>query len=208
MLQRVLHDEGFRVSLTLQGNEKQITPLALHTILIFTEPSVVSAMRVIRVVRAHHKAVPIIALGNDESNREIEYLLQAGANEYAKPPYATREFALRLRSRHQKLVNAPHLFMARSVTLDEIAMTVSVRGRAIALTALECAILARLMREPGAIVSAEMLLNDVWPGTAIPTVSALRTHVNDLRKKIESNASRPTCIISVRGQGYMFQENP
>ncbi|HKU67937.1 MAG TPA: response regulator transcription factor [Candidatus Baltobacteraceae bacterium] len=207
-LERVLAEQGLRVQTLVHGDETGDDRATPHAVLVYTLPSVVAAMQTIRVARLRYPLVPILALGHRESSREIEYLLMAGAREYVRPPHATREFAAAVRAAGDAVGTAPHVHRAPGIVLDEIGMTVSVQGRAVALTAIECAILARLMREPGTVVSAEVLLNDAWPLGVPATMQALRAHVRDLRRKIERNASLPTCILSIRGRGYTFQPEP
>jgi DNA-binding response OmpR family regulator len=48
------------------------------------------------------------------------------------------------------------------------------------------------------------LLDEVWGREAFVTDRAVDTHITNLRKKIESQASEPRFLVSVRGMGYRF----
>lgn len=203
-MERALADQGLCVLAVPHEGLGAIDGFMPHAIFVETGASVVSTCNSIRAIRNRHPEVRLVALGQGESPREIAFLLAAGAEDYLPMPQTPQDIAAAARSpRHAE--RRGHVLREPGVTLDEIAMTVSVHGRKIALTAIECSILARLMREPGAVISPDTLLSDAWPLGVPGTLSALRTHVRDLRKKIERNASLPTCIVSVRGRGYTFR---
>jgi DNA-binding response OmpR family regulator len=44
----------------------------------------------------------------------------------------------------------------------------------------------------------------VWGRGTFVTDRAVDTHITNLRKKIESKASEPQFLVSVRGMGYRF----
>lgn len=74
-------------------------------------------------------------------------------------------------------------------------------GRAVRLTDKEAAILSRLARAGGEVVSREALLAEIWGyGTDLDT-HTLETHVYRLRRKIEDDTEGPGLLLTEAG-GY------
>jgi two-component system alkaline phosphatase synthesis response regulator PhoP len=67
------------------------------------------------------------------------------------------------------------------------------------LRAREFDLLAALARDPGVVLSREMLLEDVWGTDFAGETRTVDVHVSELRKKLAPDG--PT-IESVRGVGY------
>ena len=82
-------------------------------------------------------------------------------------------------------------------------------GNRIDLTPREFDLLAYLLRQPGQVVTREMIAKDVWHETnrATPLDNVIDVHVAHLRRKIdEGNAM--TLIQTVRGVGFLLKEEP
>jgi DNA-binding response OmpR family regulator len=74
-------------------------------------------------------------------------------------------------------------------------------GRLLSLTALEFDLLAYFIAHAGEALGRERLLADVW-GYDIGGLETVTVHVRRLRKKIESDPSRPLMLETVWGVGY------
>jgi DNA-binding response OmpR family regulator len=70
-----------------------------------------------------------------------------------------------------------------------------------ALTEKETAILARLARAQGDVVSRHVLLREIWGYNPSVTTHTLETHVHRLRRKIEATAAQPKLLLTAQG-GY------
>ena len=113
--------------------------------------------------------VPIIVVTarGDEIDRVV--LLELGADDYVVKPFGFRELVARIRAVMRRTATrgrrrrpghrrraARHRRAPRTVTFD---------GTPIALTPKEYDLLACLARDPGAVLSREQLLDDVWDRT-------------------------------------------
>ena len=76
-------------------------------------------------------------------------------------------------------------------------------GAVVDLTAVEFKLLAAFLRSRGRVLSRQQLLDDVCAGTNCGD-RVVDTHVANLRKKIEPDASDPQHLVSVRSLGYRF----
>jgi DNA-binding response OmpR family regulator len=75
---------------------------------------------------------------------------------------------------------------------------VSVHGAEIALTRKEYDLLAALCRRPGAVVTRDQLLAEVWHTTWAGNLHTVEVHVASLRGKLGGTR----LIETVRGVGY------
>lgn len=74
------------------------------------------------------------------------------------------------------------------------------------LTATEFRLLEFLMTRPGVVFSREQLLDAVWGHDRAVTDRTVDVYILRLRQKIETDATAPDYIRSVRGFGYSFNE--
>ena len=153
--------------------------------------------------------VPIIMLTArvEEADRVVG--LELGADDYVTKPFSPRELVARVRAtlrRAQGQVGPATVLRAGDVELDTAALTVTVAGEPVDLTATEFHLLATLARQPGRIFSREQLLEAVH-GVAFEGYDrSIDSHVKNIRRKIEADPHQPRYIQTVYGVGYRFDE--
>ena len=60
------------------------------------------------------------------------------------------------------------------------------------------------MREAGAVVSRERLIDEVWDVNWFGSTKTLDVHVSSLRRKLGDDSASPRFIHTVRGVGFRF----
>ncbi len=81
-------------------------------------------------------------------------------------------------------------------------------GADIRLTPTEWHLLEVLLRNPGRLLSQQMLLAEVWgPGYA-DAAGNLRLYMAQLRRKLEPDPARPHWLLTEPGMGYRYQPDP
>jgi DNA-binding response OmpR family regulator len=63
-------------------------------------------------------------------------------------------------------------------------------------------LLARLLRQPGQVVSRAAIMRDVWDTSWSEDTRTLTVHISWLRRAIEPEPSRPRYLVTRRGHGY------
>jgi DNA-binding response OmpR family regulator len=172
-----------------------------------------SGLDVCRVVR-EERPVPIVMLTARDTERDKVAGLDIGADDYMTKPFSMRELVARVRAllRRDRLsreaaepasARAPVL-EGGGVTLDTLAHEVRKDAVALALRPKEYELLEYLMRHAGQALSREQILEAVWGYSYTGETRTVDVHIRWLREKVESDASAPAHIVTVRGVGYKF----
>ena len=153
--------------------------------------------------------IPVIMLTarGEEGDRVIG--LELGADDYVTKPFSPRELVLRiaavLRRAHGPLPSETRSLLADGdLIVDTGAHEATLGERQLSLTAREYDLLVFLLRHPRTAFTREQLLDRVWDWN-FGDVSTVTVHVRRLREKIESDAAKPTRLITVWGVGYRYE---
>src|SRR5688572_26194420 len=96
-----------------------------------------------------------------------------------------------------------HCFVFDPFRLDVLDERLWRRDHAVALGRKAFAVLRRLVREPGRLVTKDDLLASAWPDTAVSD-AVLTTAMRELRQALGDEARSPRYIQTVHGRGYRF----
>jgi DNA-binding response OmpR family regulator len=137
--------------------------------------------------------------------------LTLGADDYVVKPFSPRELIARikaiLRRTSHAVAPASNILTQGDVRLDRDKRRLDVRGRLVALTPHEFALLEALMGSPGRTFTRDELLERLYPrGEAAVIERVVDVHVGKLRQKIEIDSSAPQYILTTRGVGYRFAD--
>jgi DNA-binding response OmpR family regulator len=152
--------------------------------------------------------VPVIFV--TARRRELDQVLglELGADDYVTKPFDIDVLLARIKAVLRRAAPAPA--PARGLTplavgdlvIDPAAHTVTVGGRAVALTPREFDLLYALALEAGRVVPVDDLLARVWGAEYAGEPQAVYVHVRWLREKLEDDPGHPRRIVTVRGVGY------
>lgn len=105
-------------------------------------------------------------------------------------------------SRPARAANRLHIRFAE-FELDEANASLQRHGKAVALAPTPFNLLCALARQPGALLTKDSLLDEVW-GHQFVTESVLKTAVSDLRLVLGDNPREARIIETVSRRGYRF----
>ena len=125
--------------------------------------------------------------------------LALGADDYLPKPFAMEELVARVRALARRAARAaPAVLEWRDITVRPAHLRVERAGREVRLTNREFAVLEELLADPGAVCSAETLMNRVWDDRLDPFSNIVRVTILTLRRKL----GEPPVIETVTGAGY------
>jgi DNA-binding response OmpR family regulator len=151
--------------------------------------------------------VAIIAVTARGEERDRVTGLRTGADDYVVKPFGVAELQARIDAVMRRAARGhdrrvPVTFGRMTIDLD--AHRVEVDGREVALTRKEFELLAALSRRPGAVVTRDELLADVWHTTWAGNQHTVDVHIGSLRGKLGD----PRFVKTVRGVGYRLCTEP
>jgi two-component system, OmpR family, copper resistance phosphate regulon response regulator CusR len=167
-------------------------------------------MEVLAALRGRSLSVPVLILTSRDTVEDRVRGLDAGADDYLVKPFAFSELLARIRAllRRGKPEPSDRLKLA-DLEMDAAGRVVSRGGRELSLTAREFDLLEYLLRQPGRVVSREMLARDVWRETAryTPLDNVIDVHIAHLRRKLDEPFNKKL-LHTVRGVGFILREDP
>lgn len=171
----------------------------------------VDGLDVIRAVRAWSK-VPILVLSGRTDSAEKVDALDAGADDYVTKPFAMDELLARIRARARSSSGdeGAASFAIGPLTVDLVSKTVRAtddagRATSIRLTPTEWRLLELFLKNPGKLLTRQMLLSEVWGPFHANDAGYLRLYVAQLRRKLEPTPSEPRFFLTESGMGYRFE---
>ena len=157
--------------------------------------------------------VPIVMLTALGSVDDIVHGFELGADDYITKPFAFKEVDARLQAILRRVEWSAQPVMRQTLQIGRVALDTDlheakVDGQLIHLTPIEFQLLEYLMEHAGQPISKDQLFRDVWGYDVVGGTNLVEVGIRRLREKIEENASKPTYILTIRGTGYKFAENP
>jgi DNA-binding response OmpR family regulator len=207
-----LNAEGYEVVTAADGEaglavarEKEFDLIVLDVML----PKL-DGLSLCRLIRKDSN-VPILLLTARGTEVDKIVGLESGADDYIVKPFGLGEFLARVRAALRRAATASTAPAVRDrlesggLALDLIARRAFNGERELKLTHKEFDLLAELMRNAGAVLSRDLLLQKVWGYDYVGDSRTVDVHIRWLREKIEDDASQPKRITTVRGVGYRFE---
>jgi len=144
------------------------------------------------------KKTPVLILTARDSVRDRVRGLDAGADDYLVKPFELPELLARLRALIRRSASqAQARLEIGDVAIDTAARTVLRRGKAVALTAREYALVEFSALHRGKVVTRTMLYEHLFDEDDSTLSNLLDVHVSNIRKKLGHDL-----ITTRRGHGY------
>ena len=205
-LKVVLREAGFAVEATATASEAldaaAVRPPDAAVIDLMLPDG--DGIDVCRQLRAWSR-MPILVLSAIGDEDQKVAALEAGADDYVTKPFGPRELVARLHAvmrRAGAAVDEPTIAVD-GLEIDLAARAVRREGAEVHLTPIEYELLRTLVRNRGRLLTHRMLLTEVWGPQYADDTRVLRTHVANLRRKIEPQGAR-RYIRTDPGVGYRF----
>jgi two-component system, OmpR family, response regulator RegX3 len=199
-----LRREGFTVERAATGAEALAAGPTDVVLLDLRLPDT-DGYAVCRELRARSD-VPIIMVTARGEEVDKVIGLELGADDYVVKPFGLRELIARIHAVTRRNYPAPAAgpLHIGALEVDVRARRARLDGAELALTAKEFDLLAALAAEPGAVVTRQQLLRQVWDTDWYGQTKTIDVHVGSLRRKLGD----PGWIDTVRGVGFRLRSAP
>jgi len=198
-----LERAGYTVDRAATGAEALVRVAAVELVLLDLGLPDMDGSDVCRLIRSV-SAVPIIVVSarGDESDRVLG--LELGADDYIVKPFGMRELIARVRAVARRTTpdNDPVTVQRiGELEIDRRTRRVTMADRELSLSPKEFDLLSLLGDDPGAVVSRQQIMDEVWDPHWYGPTKTLDVHVASLRKKLGD----PTLIETVRSVGFRLR---
>lgn len=212
VLELELRHEGYRVTLAKNGPDglelarEGVWDVILLNIML---PGI-TGLEVLEKIRETNRTVPVILLTARDTVPDKVTGLDLGANDYVTKPFAIEELMARIRGLIRLSRVRPDgddsVYRAADLVLDEKSRAVKRAGEPIDLTPREFELLLYFMKHPGAVLSREQILSDVWGYDFAGDTNLVDVYVRYLRQKIDEGY-KTKLLQTSRGVGYYLKHS-
>ena len=154
--------------------------------------------------------IPVILLTAKNTEYDKVVGLDSGADDYVAKPFGMMELVARIRAVLRRTQAEPggeeqaRLLVAGEICVDERAHSVFVGEREVQLTLKEYQLLCLLMKNRGAVLTRDVLLENIWGYGNESETRTVDVHIRTLRQKLGTAGAM---IETVRGVGYRMGEH-
>jgi two-component system response regulator QseB len=160
-------------------------------------------LSILRSLRAKGENVPVLIITARDAVSDRIAGLDAGADDYLVKPFDLDELSARVRAVLRRRAGRADSVMRRgALELDTATKRVTWKGKDVALSAREYALLEALADRPGAFLTRAQLEERLYGWDEEIASNAVEVHIHALRRKLD-----PGVIRNVRGMGYTIAKD-
>ena len=153
---------------------------------------------------------PVIFLTVIEEEVNVVMGLELGADDYITKPFRLKELLARVKSvlRRYYRESADSVLRYRDLVVNTSEAKVFCSGKEVVLTAMEYRLLLTFINNRGKVLSRNRLLEEIWDVDGdFVNDNTLTVYIKRLRDKSERDPACPTIIKTVRGLGYVIEND-
>ncbi len=152
---------------------------------------------------------PVIFLTAYDDEVNVVMGLDLGADDYISKPFRIKELLARIKSvlRRYSKDSPDGVVSVGSIKVNTNEAKIYKNGAEIILTAMEYKLLLIFINNRGKVLSRQRLLEDIWDVAGdFVNDNTLTVYIKRLRDKIEEDPAKPQIIKTVRGLGYIIDD--
>lgn len=153
--------------------------------------------------------LPVIFLTAYDDEVNVVMGLDLGADDYISKPFRIKELLARIKSvlRRYSKDSPDGIVSAGTIKVNTNEAKIYKNGTEVILTAMEYRLLLIFINNRGKVLSRQSLLEDIWDvGGDFVNDNTLTVYIKRLRDKIEEDPAKPQIIKTVRGLGYILDD--
>jgi DNA-binding response OmpR family regulator len=158
-------------------------------------------------LRASASQAFILMLTAKDTTQDMVIGLDAGADDYLVKPFELDVLSARIRALSRRVPELrPTLIDYENLSLNPLNCEVFYRQNLLSLTPKEYMILEYFLRNPTRVLTRTMILNKLWGIDQSSGEETVRTHINNLRKKLKLAGCMQELIETIYGVGYRLKK--
>jgi len=204
LLERGLTEEGYAVDVASTGVDAiwLASETGYDAIVLDLMLPDVDGFDVCRQIRERGRWAPVLIVTARDAVDDRVRGLDTGADDYLTKPFAFAELLARLRALTRRGPQPrPANLTVGDLTLEPATHAVRRVGTTIELTPKEFSLLELFMRNPGAVLTRQQIMEHVWDFAYDGDSNVIEVYIRYLRRKIDMPFDRQS-LETVRGVGY------
>lgn len=152
--------------------------------------------------------LPVIFLTAYDDEANVVMGLELGGDDYITKPFRLKELLARIKTvlRRYNKDTADGILKISDIKINMNEAKVYKGTQEIILTAMEYRLLLIFINNRGTVLTRQRLLEDIWDVAGdFVNDNTLTVYIKRLRDKIEDNPAEPKIIKTVRGLGYILE---
>lgn len=152
---------------------------------------------------------PVIFLTAYDDEVNVVMGIELGAGDYISKPFRVKELLARIKNvlRRYSKDSPDGVVSVGSIKVNTNEAKIYKNGAEIILTAMEYKLLLIFINNRGKVLSRQRLLEDIWDVAGdFVNDNTLTVYIKRLRDKIEEDPAKPQIIKTVRGLGYILDD--
>ncbi len=152
--------------------------------------------------------LPVIFLTAYDDEANVVMGLELGGDDYITKPFRLKELLARIKTvlRRYNKDTADGILKISDIKINMNEAKVYKGTKEIILTAMEYRLLLIFINNRGTVLTRQRLLEDIWDVAGdFVNDNTLTVYIKRLRDKIEDNPAEPKIIKTVRGLGYILE---
>ena len=201
LLQRYLQEQNFVVNVAHSAEQAEEAMQTLHFDAMVLDIMMPGKDGLSLARELEGKDIPILILSAKGEPEDRITGLEAGVDDYLTKPFEPEELVLRIKSllkRAARMREVLQVCTFGGFTFDPNTRSLKQGGAVVDLTSSELDLLAVLAHRRGQSVTREELIQKCH----LNSERNVDTHMTRLRKKIETDPSKPDYIKTIRNIGY------
>jgi len=209
LLVKVLKKSGYTVDSCYDGEEALLclAGAEYEAVILDVMMPRKNGYEVLDAMRTKGLETPVLFLTAKDAVADRVKGLDMGADDYLVKPFDFDELLARIRAMTRKNVGVKsNVFTLADLSVDVSKHIVMRQGKEISLLPKEFAILEKLIRNQGIVLSREKLEDCIWNYDYAGSSNNIDGYMSRLRKKIDGDG-QVKLIHTVRGSGWVLRES-
>ena len=199
---------GYEVYRAYTGEQAKAKWLEHQPDLVILESALkdIDALAMCLELQSKHDALILVVTEGKDSRDEVR-CLESGVDDYLRKPFLPDQLLARIhavsrRARSSVKIPPSSRIVVGPLCVDPLHNEASIHGKTVQLTPTQGKLLNLLATNADNVCTSSQIVAHVWGYYGIGDSTMIKTHIYNLRKKIERDPCSPHYILTVPGVGY------
>jgi len=203
LIQESLIEEGYNITSVFEGYEAEELIYEEEFDLLLFDINVpnITGFKVLERIREHNIKTPLIFISSRDTENDLKTAFQLGCQDYLKKPFHLSELKLRIQNikKLTYIEDTQIISISDSITYNYKTKIIINQNESFNLSSRESKVLEYFIKNKNQTLSIDEISMNNWTYDDMPAPTTIRTHIKNLRKKLNNDI-----ITTLKGIGYVL----